>query len=38
VVFEELGLGDGGRRQLLESESFRALLFEQSAVVLPQAA
>jgi single-stranded-DNA-specific exonuclease len=38
AVFEELGLGDGGRRQLLESAAFRALLLDGSAVELPQAA
>jgi single-stranded-DNA-specific exonuclease len=37
AVFEELGLGAGGRRQLLESEAFRALL-EETAVELPHAA
>src|SRR5262249_29178054 len=38
VVFEELGLNGGGRRQLLESEAFRALLEAEPRVELPQAA
>ena len=36
-IFEELGLAAGARRQLLESESFRALL-AGAEVALPQAA
>ncbi len=36
-IFAELGLSDGVRRQLLESESFRALL-EHGGVELPAAA
>jgi len=37
VVFDELGLSAGGRRQLLESEAFRAMLAEP-ALELPRAA
>ncbi|MCZ7587489.1 MAG: hypothetical protein M5U27_01225 [Gaiella sp.] len=36
-IFTELGLVDGATRQLLESESFRALL-ERTGVELPEAA
>jgi hypothetical protein len=36
-IFGELGLAEGARRQLLESESFRVLL-EQGALELPAAA
>jgi single-stranded-DNA-specific exonuclease len=37
TIFEELGLGSGARRQLLESEAFRTLL-AQPGIELPQAA
>ena len=37
AIFEELGLGEGARRQLYESAAFRALLVE-SALALPRAA
>ncbi len=38
-IFAELGLGeDGARRQLLESETFRALLEEGRPLTLPEAA
>jgi hypothetical protein len=38
AVFEELELASGARRQLYESEAFRALLAGAAAEALPQAA